>query len=93
MLGTLIASNGLNMSIDISGNVGDGVDAASIVALSGTVFHIRGTILTNSSIFVNGPLALMAVDGNINAGATITAHPLAKLKVRGANQGTIVGLA
>jgi hypothetical protein len=90
MFGTLLATNGLDEKIDISGNVGDGTDAASITALSAITFHIHGSILSGTNILVGGPLGLLQVDGNITAGATIAAHPLVKLLVRGTNQGTII---
>ena len=90
--GQVLAANGLNDSIDVSGSLGDGVNLAMVTAESGTNFRIRGSIAANSSIAVTKALSLLQVDGRIAAGATISAHPLKKAKITGTNAGTITAV-
>ena len=90
MFGSLLAPSGTNQSFDISGNVGDGTDAASIVAATGNKFRVRGSIVNAATIAVTGQLNYLEVDHNIETGAFVSAHPLKKLKVGGTNTGTVI---
>jgi hypothetical protein len=89
MYGSLIALNGTRQNIDISGNVGDGVNPATISAFSGNSFHIRGNIANNANIGLSSVLNLLRVDGSVLTGATVSAHPLKVEKIAGVNDGTI----
>jgi hypothetical protein len=90
MFGSLLAPNGFNDNIDISGNVGDGVDDAFITAASGNRFRVRGSIRTNATMAVASQLNLLQVDHNIETNANVSAHPLKKLKVGGSNTGNVI---
>jgi hypothetical protein len=92
VFGSIIAANGAKGNINISGSFGDGVDAASISAFSGNDYVIGGSMLSGSSITLSDILNLLHVKGNIEAGASVTAHPLKKLIVGGQNLGTITGM-
>ncbi len=92
LFGNLLATGGLNQNVNISGNIGDGTDAASILAYSGSNFHVHGSILANVTVSLTGALNLLQVGGNIEAGAVISAHPLKKLIVGGTNNGTITSV-
>jgi hypothetical protein len=89
LLGSVIALSGLNGNINVSGNIGDGVNPAVVNFESGNVFHVDGSILTNSTISTTFGLNQLNVDGNVESGVIVSAHPLKKIKVRGSNQGTI----
>jgi hypothetical protein len=89
LFGSLIEPSGLRSNINVSGNIGDGTDAAAVTAGSGNVFHVSGSILANASVSTTFGLSQLLVDGNIASGATIIAHPLVKIRVKGSNQGTI----
>lgn len=89
LFGNLRAPNGVGMAVDISGSVGDGANTAIISAFSGSVFRIGGSIATGSSIAITDVLNLLQVTGNIEGGAIISAHPLKKLIVGGANNGSV----
>jgi hypothetical protein len=89
LFGSLLAPNGTDEQINISGNFGDGVDPASITAFSGTNFRIGGSILSNTTIAITDALNLLQVNGDIDAGATVSAHPLKKLKVGGQTLGSV----
>jgi hypothetical protein len=90
MFGSLLAVSGLNENIDISGNVGDGVDPADITATTGNRFRVRGSIRTNATIAVSGQLKVLQVDHNIETNANVSAHPLEKLIVGGTNTGNVI---
>jgi hypothetical protein len=89
LYGAVLAPSGLNINVNVSGNVGDGVDPAKISADSGNTFKIAGSVLANSMISTTFGLTLLSVTGNVASGATISAHPLKQIKVKGTNQGTI----
>lgn len=89
LLGSLLAPNGTNEQINISGNFGDGTTPASITAFSGTNFRIGGSILSNTTIAITDALNLLQVNGDIDAGAAVSAHPLKKLKVGGQTLGSV----
>jgi len=89
MYGSLLASNGLNMNLNISGNIGDGTDAAVINTYTGGTFKVNGTIQGHTTISVAATLNLLQVNGNIEPGAVISAHPLVKQKIKGINDGSI----
>ncbi len=89
LLGSLVSPGGMNGSIDVSGNFGDGVSAATISSLSGNKYHIRGSIFANTHITVAGTLGTLQVDGNVSSGAFVSAHPLQKVKIGGTNLGVI----
>jgi hypothetical protein len=90
MFGSLLAASGFNENIDISGNVGDGIDAADITAATGNKFRVRGSIRTNATIAVSGQLNVLQVDHNIETNANVSAHPLKKLIVGGTNTGNVI---
>jgi hypothetical protein len=89
LYGSVLAQSGRNDRIDISGNLGDGVNTATVTALSGTTFRIRGTVADHANVQVTGQLNLLQVDGSIQTGAVIAAHPLLKQKIKGTNTGSI----
>jgi hypothetical protein len=89
MFGNLLQPTGAGGSIDISGDVGNGTDAATITALAGNTYHVHGSIKTGASIAVTGQLNLLQVDHNIETGATVSAHPLKRLVVIGENLGSV----
>ncbi len=89
LYGSVLAASGLNDNIDISGNLGDGVNAAMVTALTGNTFHIRGTIADHATLAVTGALSLLWVDGDIQTGAVVSAHPLLKQRIKGNNSGSI----
>jgi hypothetical protein len=89
LYGSLLAINGTNDSVSISGNIGDGVNTANITANSGTNFVVLGTINDHTAISVASYLNLLRVGGSIETGAVISAHPLKNVKVAGANNGLI----
>jgi hypothetical protein len=89
LYGSLLAPNGINENIDISGNLGDGTNPAAVTTGSGNVFRIRGSIESNTTIAVHFGLNSLLVDGNVDVGAVISAHPIRKQKIFGANDGTI----
>jgi hypothetical protein len=89
LYGSLLAQSGQNDRIDISGNLGDSVNTATVTALTGSTFRIRGTVATHANVQVSGQLNLLEVDGNIETGAVIAAHPLLKQKIKGSNTGSI----
>jgi hypothetical protein len=90
MFGSLLAPSGLDDNIDISGDVGDGVDAASIIAATGNRFRVRGSIASGANMAVTGQLNLLQVDHDIKTGANVSAHPLKKLIVGGTNTGNVI---
>lgn len=92
LYGSVLAQSGRNDKINVSGNMGDGINPATVTALSGATFLIRGSIADNASIQVSDQLNLLQVDGNIETGAVVAAHPLRKLKVIGSNTGTITAV-
>jgi hypothetical protein len=87
--GSILAVESNNGSFDISGNIGDGVNAATITINSGNTFRVRGNISGNTNIAVATYLNLLRVDGSILTGATISAHPLKKTVVAGVNDGVV----
>jgi hypothetical protein len=89
LYGSLLAQSGQNDRIDISGNLGDGVNTATVTALSGTTFRIRGTIADHANVQVAGQLNLLEVDGDIQTGAVVAAHPLLKQKIKGSDTGSV----
>jgi hypothetical protein len=89
MFGSLLATNGGNVNLNISGNIGDGTDPAVVSAYTGTKFLVHGTITGHSTITVQGQLNLLQVIGNIQSGAVISAHPLVTQKITGTNDGSI----
>jgi hypothetical protein len=90
--GSLLATNGTNESVDISGNLGDGVNPAQIVANSGVTFRIRGNVTGTGSVSLGSYLNLLQVDGSILTGATISAHPIKKQKIAGTDSGTVIAV-
>jgi hypothetical protein len=90
MFGNLLQPVGAGGSIDISGNVGDGTDAASITAAGGNTYRVRGSIKTGATIAVTGQLNLLQVDQDIETGANVSAHPLKRLVVIGENLGNVI---
>ncbi len=87
--GSLLAPSGIGEHIDISGNIGDGVNPAVITSTSISSLVVRGSILSGASISTRFNLDQLLVDGDINTGAVIVAHPLRKITVKGKNNGTI----
>jgi hypothetical protein len=92
MFGSLLAANGFNENIDISGNIGDGVDAALITAATGNRFIVGGSIVNAATIHVSGQLNQLHVGHNIETGATVYADPLKPggLFVGGTNTGNVI---
>jgi hypothetical protein len=90
--GSILAAESTNGSIDISGNLGDGVNAAVITAYSGKTLRVRGNVAAGASVTYSTYLNLLRVDGSVLAGATITAHPIKKQTVLGTIGGTIVAI-
>jgi hypothetical protein len=89
LYGSLLAIAGTNENIDISGNLGDNVNTALITADSGNTFRVRGSIQDHATIGVTFGLNLLEVDGNVAAGAVISAHPLKVQRIKGTNAGSI----
>jgi hypothetical protein len=85
LYGALQEADGVNTSINISGNFGDGTDPAGIVAYSGSQFIVGGSILADTVIDLTGGLNLLQVSGDIDAGAIVAASPLKKVVVHGNN--------
>jgi hypothetical protein len=89
LFGNLVAGASQNGIVDISGNVGDGVNPAGITEGTGNSFHVHGSIRTGATVNLFGQLNLLTVDGNIDGGSFVAAHPLKRLVVHGSNSGTV----
>jgi hypothetical protein len=92
LFGNLLGGSSQGGLIDISGSLGNGTDAANITAATGSTFHIRGSIVSGGSISVAGQLDLLFVNGNIEPGAVVAAHPLKQLIVIGSNTGSVTSV-
>jgi hypothetical protein len=91
LFGSVLAPSGLNQSLNVSGNFGDGTDAAVYNASSGTLFKVAGSIEPAASVNYVFYLNKLQVAGSIATGATITANPIKVRVIGGTTAGTVNG--
>lgn len=77
-------------TLSADGAVGNGVSPLTITAQRMNLLQ-AGSILGGVTATVGGPLMNLVVNGNVEAGATITGAPIYRRLIRGVVNGTIIG--
>jgi len=90
LFGSVHADNGSIKQIIVDGNIGDGVNPASITTNSMQLLSVGGSILKGATITIDGPLNVLFVGGNLEAGATVKAASLGKNEIQGQTLGNLI---
>ena len=88
--GSIVAANGQSLNVSDSGSFGDGTDVATILALSGGTVSIGGNVENNAVLSIAGLLDRLTVGGTVQAGGTVSGHPIKTLSVGTPAAGTVV---
>lgn len=81
--GSVLAPAGAIKLLEISNNLGDGVDPLHITTASLNTLSVGGSILNGVTILVTGPIGALIVGGSIEPGASISATSHRTLSVGG----------
>jgi hypothetical protein len=73
LFGSVLAPVGTIKTINVSNNLGDGIDPLNITTTALNTLSVGSSILSGVKVTVTGPLGALIVGGSIEPGATISA--------------------
>ncbi len=88
--GSIAAANGQGLNVTTTGSLGDGTDVATIMALTGGTISVAGNVESNATVSIAGLLNSLIVGGTVQAGGTVSGHPIKTVRIGTAPAGTVV---